>query len=155
MLFRRKAKEAGANFRSDEILPMRIFALAKFRQSEISLLWNANFCQDDRGIWNSRALELNLVLSFHRMLAKIKEIREFRFIFARHHYKEGSGGVDGRLWYVVVFRNDFAFSGKPLIFATRWGIFYGWWPFRRPATSLIIVAILAASLNFSKNKKSG
>ena len=30
------------------------------------------------------------------MLAKIKEIREFRFIFARHHYKEGGGGVDGR-----------------------------------------------------------
>ena len=95
MLFRRKAKEAGANFRSDEILPMRIFALAKFRQSEISLLWNANFCQDDRGIWNSRALELNLVVSFHPMFAKIKEIGEFRFIFARHHYKEGGGGVDG------------------------------------------------------------
>ena len=31
MLSRRKAKEAGANFRSDEILPMRIFGKAKFR----------------------------------------------------------------------------------------------------------------------------
>ena len=30
-------------------------------------------------------------------------------------------------WYVAVFRNDFAFGGKPLIFFTRWGIFYGWW----------------------------
>ena len=29
-------------------------------------------------------------------------------------------------WYVVIFRNDFAFSEKPLIFSTRWGIFYGW-----------------------------
>ena len=25
-------------------------------------------------------------------------------------------------WYVAVFQNDFAFSGKPLIFSTRWGI---------------------------------
>ena len=37
-------------------------------------------------------------------------------------------GVDGTppqsFWYVAVFRNDFAFTGKPLIFLTRWGIFY-------------------------------
>ena len=30
-------------------------------------------------------------------------------------------------WYVAIFRNDFTFCGKPLIFSTRWGIFYGWW----------------------------
>ena len=30
-------------------------------------------------------------------------------------------------WYVAVFLNDFNFSGKPLLFLTRWGIFYGRW----------------------------
>ena len=35
-------------------------------------------------------------------------------------------------WYVAVFWNDFNFSGKPLIFLTRWGIFYGWWRCWRP-----------------------
>ena len=34
MLFRRKAKEAGANFCSDEILPMRIFAVANFGKAK-------------------------------------------------------------------------------------------------------------------------
>ena len=29
-------------------------------------------------------------------------------------------------WYVAVFRNDFTFSGKPLIFSTIRGILYGW-----------------------------
>ena len=29
-------------------------------------------------------------------------------------------------WYAAIFRNDFAFIGKPLIFSTRWGIFHGW-----------------------------
>ena len=28
-------------------------------------------------------------------------------------------------WYVAVFWNDFTFSGKPLIFSTRWGYFMG------------------------------
>ena len=28
-------------------------------------------------------------------------------------------------WCVAVFWNDFTFSGKPLIFLTRWGIFLG------------------------------
>ena len=32
-----------------------------------------------------------------------------------------------RFWYVAVLRKDFAFSWKPLIFSTRWGIFYRWW----------------------------
>ena len=27
-------------------------------------------------------------------------------------------------WYSAVFRNDFAFNGKPLILSTRWSIFY-------------------------------
>ena len=30
-------------------------------------------------------------------------------------------------WYVAVLRNDFAFSGKPLTFSTKWGIFYMLW----------------------------
>ena len=32
-------------------------------------------------------------------------------------------------------QGDFTFSGKPLIFLTRWGIFYGWWRRWRPVTS--------------------
>ena len=40
----------------------------------------------------------------------------------------GEGGLIDPLpqsfWYVVVFQNDFAFSEKPLIFSTRWGINY-------------------------------
>ena len=38
-------------------------------------------------------------------------------------------------WYVAVFPNDFNFSGKPLIFLTRWGIFYGRWRCWRPVAS--------------------
>ena len=41
---------------------------------------------------------------------------------------EGGGGADRppkSFWYVAVFRNDFTFSGKPLILSTRWGIFMG------------------------------
>ena len=64
-------------------------------------------------------------------------------------YKEK--GVDGTLpqsfWYVAVFRNDFACSGKPLIFLTRWGIFYGWWHCWRPVTSPTMAATLAVILD--------
>ena len=67
----------------------------------------------------------------------------------------GGGAVDGSFprcfLYVAVFRNDFAFGGKPLIFLTRWGIFYGWWHCWRSVTSLTMVAILAAILDFTKN----
>ena len=41
---------------------------------------------------------------------------------------EGGGGnwwnPSPEFWYVAVFQNDFTFSGKPLIFSKRWGIFY-------------------------------
>ena len=71
----------------------------------------------------------------------------------------GELGVDGiphrSFWYVAVLWNDFTFSGKPLIFLTRWGIFYGWWCCWRLVTSLTMVAILAAILDFTKNWKSG
>ena len=54
------------------------------------------------------------------------------------------GGVDGTVprsfWYAAVFWNDFVFSRKPLIFLTRWGIFYGWWRCSRPVTSPTKVA---------------
>ena len=67
----------------------------------------------------------------------------------------GRGGVDGTpprsFWYVAVFWNAFTFSGKPLIFLTRLGIFKGWWLCWRPVTSPTMVAIL----DFTKNKKSG
>ena len=68
-------------------------------------------------------------------------------------YKGGGGVVDETppQSYVAVFRNDFTFSGKPLIFSTRWGIFYGWWRCWRTVTSLTMVAILAAILDFTKN----
>ena len=68
-------------------------------------------------------------------------------------YKGGGGVVDETppQSYVAVFRNDFTFSGKPLIFSTRWGIFYGWWRCWRTVTSLIMVAILAAISDFTKN----
>ena len=54
-------------------------------------------------------------------------------------------------WYVAVLQIDFIFSGKPLIFLTRRGQFYGWWHCWRPVTSPTMVAILAAILDFNKN----
>ena len=39
-------------------------------------------------------------------------------LFQRKRYKQ---------WYIAVFWNDFAFSRKPLIFLTRWGIYFGCW----------------------------
>ena len=51
--------------------------------------------------------------------------------------------------YVSVFWNDFTFSGKPLIFLTKRGIFYGWWRCWRPVTSPTMVAIVAAILDFN------
>ena len=68
---------------------------------------------------------------------------------------EGIGTPHQSFWNVAVFRNDFAFSGKPLIFSTRWGIFYGRWRYWRPFTSPTMVATLAAILDFTKNKKPG
>ena len=59
------------------------------------------------------------------------------------------GGVGGAqsFQYVVVFRNDFAFSRKPLISSTRRGIFYGWWGCWRSVTSAKMVATLATILD--------
>ena len=51
--------------------------------------------------------------------------------------------------YVSVFWNDFTFSGKPLIFLTKRGIFYGWWRCWRPVTSPTMVTIVAAILDFN------
>ena len=71
--------------------------------------------------------------------------------------KEAEGGavVDGTpprsFCHVAVFRNDFTFSGRPLIFLTRSGIFYGWWRCWWPVTSPTTVAILAAVFDFAKN----
>ena len=60
-------------------------------------------------------------------------------------YKGGGGGVDGTpprsFWHAAVFRNDFTFSGNPLIFLTRWGIFHGWWRCWRSVTSPTMIAI--------------
>ena len=66
-----------------------------------------------------------------------------------HRSKRGAG-IDGppllSFRYVALFWNDFAFSGKALIFSTIWGIFYWWWHFWRFVTLPNIVAIL----DFSK-----
>ena len=45
-------------------------------------------------------------------------------------------------WYVAVFRNDFAISGKPLTFSKIQGIFYGWWRCWRSVRSPNMVATL-------------
>ena len=67
----------------------------------------------------------------------------------------GRGVVDGTpprsFCHVAVFRNDFTFRGRPLIFLTRSGIFYGWWRCWWPVTSPTTVAILAAVFVFAKN----
>ena len=54
-------------------------------------------------------------------------------------------------WYVAVFQQNFAFSGKPLIFSTQWGLFCGWWHCWISVTSQNKVAILASRLGFIKN----
>ena len=50
----------------------------------------------------------------------------------------GGGGVG-------LFLKDFTFSGKPLIFSTRGGIFHGWWRCWGPVTSPTMV------LDFTKD----
>ena len=79
-----------------------------------------------------------------------------RQVTPRPRYK-GKGGrvVDGTLLYflfVSVFRNNFAFSRKPLIFSTSWGIFYGWWHRWRTVRSTNMVTILVAILDFITKK---
>ena len=74
--------------------------------------------------------------------------RTYKQINTPPWYKGGGGEVDGSpprsFRYVPVFWNDFTFSGKPLTFWTRRGIFYGWWRCGRPVTSPTTVAILVA-----------
>ena len=60
--------------------------------------------------------------------------------------QEGGGGElmePLSFGYVAVFRNEFTFSGKPLVFLTRWVIFYGWWRCWRLVMSRNMVANLA------------
>ena len=54
-------------------------------------------------------------------------------------------------WYVAVFQQNFAFSGKPLIFSTQWGLFCGSWHCWISVTSQNKVTILASRLGFIKN----
>ena len=54
--------------------------------------------------------------------------------------------------HVAIFWNDFAFSGKLLIFSTRWGIFYVWWHCLRSVTSPNVVAIFDLSRNNNQVK---
>ena len=61
----------------------------------------------------------------------------------------GDDGAPLGFWHVAIFRNDFAFSGKPLILSTRWGILYGWWRWWRSVT-VTVVATLAATFFLSR-----
>ena len=79
------------------------------------------------------------------------------------HYPQTSRKIIPPPWYgggewmeslsgvldVSVFWNDLTFSGKPLIFLTKRGIFYGWWRCWRPVTSPTMVTIVAAILDFN------
>ena len=72
-------------------------------------------------------------------------LRRTRKFIPPSWYKGGGDGTPPRsFWYLLVFRNDFTFGGKPLISSTRWGIFYGWCRCWRPVTSPTMVAILSA-----------
>ena len=48
--------------------------------------------------------------------------------FIQPPWHKGGGGMDGiplpSFWYVAVFRNNFTFSGKPLIFLTRLQVYF-------------------------------
>ena len=101
-------------------------------------LSSLNFCKRDLGfaVW---------CCCFHKR--RLFNPRTYMQIHTR-----STRGVDGPLpprsfWFVAVFRNDFTFSGWPLIFLTRWGILYGWWRCWGPVTSPTIIAIL----DFTKN----
>ena len=70
-------------------------------------------------------------------------LRRTRKLTSPQWFNWGGGGdltPPRSFWYVAVLQNDFTFSGKPLIFLTRWGIFYGWWHCWRPVTSPTMVA---------------
>ena len=83
-------------------------------------------------------------------LLKIPKSIENNFLF-KVFLGGGWGGGRGnvlrgvrKICYSISKR--FAVSGKPLIFSTRSGIFYGWWRCWRSVTSPKMVAILAAIL---------
>ena len=61
-----------------------------------------------------------------------------------HRGTRGRGGWNPSQSFlkVEVFQNNIALSRKPLIFLTRWGMFYGWSRCWRPVTSPTMVAIL-------------
>ena len=72
--------------------------------------------------------------------------RTGKFIPPQRHKARGGGG--GRWWWNPSLEFWYvAFSGKPLIFSTRWGIFSGWWRYWRPVTSPTMSSIL----DFTKN----
>ena len=75
-------------------------------------------------------LVVNLVLESNEQHYNLTIRRTCKFI-PPPWYKRGGGLVlppppPLGFWYAAIFRNDFAFSGKPLIFSTRWGILHGW-----------------------------
>ena len=68
------------------------------------------------------SIQVHLKLFFEDLLT----LGRTRKVIPPPWYK-GEGLMDPpfSFWCVAVFRNDFAFSGKPLIFLIRWSIFYG------------------------------
>ena len=86
-------------------------------------------------------------------LFKLLTPRTYKQIHISTVVQEGEGcGPPQSFWYVAVFRNDFTLNGKPLIFLTRWGIFYGRWRLLETCdvTNMMIV-LLATILDFTKN----
>ena len=84
-------------------------------------------------------LVVNLVLWSNEQHYNLTIQRTCKFIPSPWYKRGGGGGGGGGawvpppppppplgFWYAAIFRNDFAFSGKPLIFSTRWGILHGW-----------------------------
>ena len=102
-------------------VPNRIKLQLKYRSSLI------RYVEAD---WKRQSPHWRPILTFFFIFLSLGRTRKF---IPPPWYKGvcvcGGGGVDRtrrqNFWYLVVFQNDFAFSGKPLIFSTRWGIFYG------------------------------
>ena len=109
------------------------WAICLFRQQGVSH-WNFVFlfCRFDRRV----CTVISMILA--GVFCLIFSVASVAFLKAGIDYVVVQGGWGG---------GDFTFSGKPLIFLTRWGIFYGWWRCWRPVTSPTMVAIL----DFTKN----
>ena len=111
-----------------------VFLVVQYRRSVISKIKRLDTNTRDFGYNKGKVRGIIGILSLGRT-------RKFILLL----WYKGGRGVDGTpprsFWYVAVFWNDFSFSGKPLIFLTRWGIVYGRWWCWGSLTSPITAAI--------------